>query len=220
MYTNTSMQNTQAIVINRTLRNTYQLLAACLLFSGIMAYASLSLNLPHFGLLVTLVGYFGLLFLVYKLRNSVWGLAAVFALTGFMGTTLGPIINAYTSHFANGAELVAMAMTGTAVVFFGLSAYAVISKRDFTFMGNFLTIGIIVAFLAGLAAYFFNIPSLSLAVSSAFILLMSGLILYQTSHIVRGGEQNYILATVTLFVSIYNLFLSLLQLLGFFSGEE
>lgn len=216
---NTKAITTTTIVINRTLRNTYQLLSACLLFSGLMAYLSLALNLPHFGLLITLGGYFGLLFLTYKLQHSVWGLVSVFALTGFMGLTLGPIINIYTQAFANGASLVAMAMTGTAVIFLGLSAYALVSSRDFSFLGGTLTIGIIVAFLAGLAAYFFALPALALAVSAIFVILMSGLILYQTSVIVNGGEQNYILATVTLFVSIYNLFLSLLHLLGFSSGE-
>ncbi len=206
--------------MNSVLRNTYQLLSATLLFSGLMAYLSMAFNLPHFGLLITLVGYFGLLFLVHKLRNSAMGIVAVFALTGFMGLTLGPIISAYTSAFANGSELVAMAMTGTGVIFLSLSFYAITSGKDFSFMSGFLTAGIIVAFLGGLAAYFFAIPALSLAVSAAFILLMSGLILFETSNIIHGGETNYILATVTLFVSIYNLFLSLLQLLGVFSGED
>jgi modulator of FtsH protease len=211
---------TNAIVINRTLRSTYQLLAATLLFSGLMAFISMSLELPYFGIWITLGGYFGLLFLVTKLRNSASGILAVFALTGFMGLTLGPIISAYTSFFSNGAELVTMAMTGTAAIFLSLSFYALYSQKDFSFLSGFLTAGIIVAFLAGIAAYFFNIPTLSLTVSAAFILLMSGLILFETSSIIRGGETNYIMATVTLYISIYNLFLSLLQILGVFSGED
>jgi len=211
---------TNAIVINRTLRSTYQLLAATLLFSGLMAFISMSLELPYFGIWITLGGYFGLLFLVTKLRNSASGILAVFALTGFMGLTLGPIISAYTSFFSNGAELVTMAMTGTAAIFLSLSFYAIYSQKDFSFLSGFLTAGIIVAFLAGIAAYFFNIPTLSLTVSAAFILLMSGLILFETSNIIRGGETNYIMATVTLYISIYNLFLSLLQILGVFSGED
>ena len=211
---------TNAIVINRTLRSTYQLLAATLLFSGLMAFLSMSLELPFFGIWITLGGYFGLLFLVTKLRNSASGILAVFALTGFMGLTLGPIISAYTSFFSNGAELVAMAMTGTAAIFLSLSFYAIYSQKDFSFLSGFLTAGIIVAFLAGIAAYFFNIPTLSLTVSAAFILLMSGLILFETSNIIRGGETNYIMATVTLYISIYNLFLSLLQILGVFSGDD
>jgi len=211
---------TNAIVINRTLRSTYQLLAATLLFSGLMAFISMSLELPYFGIWITLGGYFGLLFLVTKLRNSASGILAVFALTGFMGLTLGPIISAYTSFFSNGAELVTMAMTGTAAIFLSLSFYAIYSQKDFSFLSGFLTAGIIVAFLAGIAAYFFNIPTLSLTVSAAFILLMSSLILFETSSIIRGGETNYIMATVTLYISIYNLFLSLLQILGVFSGED
>ena len=217
----TNVQTTSnAIVINRTLRNTYQLLSATLLFSGLMAYLSMYLKLPYFGLLITLGGYFGLLFLVAKLRNSAFGILAVFALTGFMGLTLGPIVGAYTTAFSNGAELVGMAMTGTAVIFLSLSFYAITSQKDFSFMSGFLTAGIVVAFLAGIAAYFFQMPALSLAVSSAFILLMSGLILYETSNIIHGGETNYIMATVTLYISIYNLFLSLLHLLGVFSGND
>ena len=217
----TNVQTTSsAIVINRTLRNTYQLLSATLLFSGLMAYLSMYLRLPYFGLLITLGGYFGLLFLVAKLRNSAFGILAVFALTGFMGLTLGPIVGAYTTAFSNGAELVGMAMTGTAVIFLSLSFFAITSQKDFSFMSGFLTAGIVVAFLAGIAAYFFQMPALSLAVSSAFILLMSGLILYETSNIIHGGETNYIMATVTLYISIYNLFLSLLHLLGVFSGDD
>ena len=212
--------NSSSIVINRTLRNTYQLLSATLLFSGLMAYLSMYLRLPYFGLLITLGGYFGLLFLVTRLRNSAFGILAVFALTGFMGLTLGPIVGAYTTSFSNGAELVGMAMTGTPVIFLSLSVYAISSQKDFSFMSGFLTAGIVVAFLAGIAAYFFQMPALSLAVSSAFILLMSGLILYETSNIIHGGETNYIMATVTLYISIYNLFLSLLHLLGVFSGDD
>ena len=210
----------RSIEINRTLKSTYQLLSATLLFSGMMAYLSMYLKLPYFGILITLGGYFGLLFLVAKLRNSASGILAVFALTGFMGLTLGPIVGAYTTTFSNGAELVAMAMTGTAAIFLSLSFYAITSQKDFSFMSGFLTAGIIVAFLGGIAAYFFQMPALSLAVSAAFILLMSGLILFETSNIIHGGETNYIMATVTLYISIYNLFLSLLHLLGVFSGDD
>lgn len=209
-----------ALETNRVLRNTYLLLALTLLFSAFTAGLSVAMDLPHPGLLLTLAGYFGLLFLTSALRNSVWGLASVFALTGFMGLTLGPIIDMYLQSFSNGPQLVAMAMGGTGAIFLGLSAYALTSRKDFSFVGGFLFVGILVAFLAGLGAVLFSIPALSLAVSAMFVLLMSGLILYQTSEIIHGGETNYIMATVTLFVSIYNLFLSLLQLLGFFGGDE
>jgi modulator of FtsH protease len=203
---------------NKLLRNTYSLLAMTLVFSALTAGLAMAMNFPHLGLF-TLVGYFGLLFLTTKLRNSVWGLVSVFALTGFMGLTLGPILNAYLS-LPNGSEMVMQALGGTGIIFFALSAYAVKSEKDFSFMGGFLFVGILVAFLAGLGAYFFEMPGLSLAVSAMFVLLMSGLILYQTSQIIHGGETNYIMATVTLYISIYNLFLSLLHLIGAFSGND
>jgi len=208
-----------ALQTNKLLRNTYALLAMTLGFSAVTAGVSMALNLPHPGIVLTLVGFFGLLFATTKLRNSVWGLVSVFALTGFMGFTLGPIISAYLS-LPNGTQIVMQAMGGTGIIFLALSAYAIKTEKDFSFMGGFLFVGILVAFLAGLAAIFFSMPALSLAVSAMFVLLMSGLILYQTSEIVRGGETNYIMATVTLFVSIYNLFTSLLHLLGAFSGND
>ena len=204
---------------NRVLRNTYALLALTLLFSSVTAGITMVLNLPHPGLVLTLVGYFGLLFLTTRFRNSGIGLAMVFALTGFMGYTLGPLLNAYLS-LPNGPQLVMTALGGTGVVFLGLSGYALVSRKDFSFMGGFLMVGILVAFLAGLGAMFLDIPGLSLAVSSMFVLLMAGLILYETSNIIHGGETNYIMATVTLYVAIYNLFTSLLHLLGAAGGQD
>jgi modulator of FtsH protease len=208
-----------SIATNRVLRNTYALLALTLLFSSFTAAVSMALNLPHPGLVLTLVGYFGLLFLTTRYRNSGIGLGMVFALTGFMGYTLGPLLAAYLS-LANGPQLVMTALGGTGVVFLGLSGYALTSRRDFSFMGGFLVTGILVAFLAGLGAMFFDLPGLALAVSAMFVLLMSGLILYETSNIIHGGETNYVMATVTLYVSIYNLFTSLLHLLGATGGQE
>ncbi len=222
MITNRSIATTRregVLSTNKLIRNTYLLLSMTLLLSALTAGVSVLLNLPPMGLLITLGGYFGLLFLTTRFSNSALGLVFIFALTGFMGLTLGPLINAYLG-LPNGGQIVAMAMAGTAVIFLGLSAYAITTRKDFSFMGGFLMVGILVAFLAGLAAFFFSMPGLSLAVSAMFVLLMSGLILYQTSEIVNGGETNYILATITLFVSIYNLFTSLLQLLAAFSGDE
>ena len=206
--------------INKLIRNTYMLLSMTLFFSAFMAGVAMVAGLPRMHWAITLVGFFGLLFLTNMLRNSVWGLISVFALTGFMGLTLGPVISAYITVFSNGAELVMMAFGSTAIIFLGLSGYVLVTRKDFNFMGSFLFIGILVAFLAGLGAIIFNIPSLSLAVSAMFVLLMSGYILYQTSEIVHGRETNYIMATVDLYVSIYNLFLSLLHLFGAFMGEE
>ena len=205
---------------NRVIRNTYILLSMTLLFSALTAGLSMAYNMPHPGLFMTLAGYFGLLFLVQALRNSVWGIVSVFGLTGFMGLTLGPILNLYVSHFANGTQLVMTALGGTGAIFVGLSAYALTTRKDFSFMGGFIFTGILVGFLAGIGAAIFALPTLSLVVSGMFVLLMSGLILYQTSAMIHGGERNYILATVTLYVSIYNLFTSLLHLLAMFSGRE
>lgn len=204
---------------NKVIRNTYMLLSMTLAFSAATAATSVALKLPHPGIILTLIGFFGLLFAVHKLKDSGWGILAVFAMTGFMGYTLGPIISRYLG-LPNGGEIVMQAMGGTAAIFIGLSAYAVTTKKDFSFMGGFLMVGILLAFLAGLGAIFFQIPALSLTVSAAFVLLMSGLILYETSNIIHGGETNYVLATVTLFVSIFNLFTSLLQLLGFMNGDD
>ena len=209
---------TAAIDTGKVLRNTYALLSMTLLFSGLTAGISVALNLPHPGLILTLVGYFGLLFATARFRNSGLGLVFVFALTGFMGYTLGPILNAYLA-MANGGQLVMTAMGATGTIFLALSGYALVSRRDFSFMGSFLMVGILVGFLAAIGAILFNMPALSLAVSAVFVLLMSGLILYETSNIVHGGETNYIMATVTLFVAIFNLFTSLLHLLGFMNGE-
>jgi modulator of FtsH protease len=209
-----------ALTTNKVLRNTYLLLGATLAFSALTAGVSMMLNLPHPGLLITLVGYFGLLFAVHKTQNSSWGLLFIFLLTGFMGLTLGPIISAYLKFLPNGAEVVTTALGVTAATFIGLSAYAVKSEKDFSFLGGFLMVGIIGAFLLGLVAVFFNLPTLSLVVSGVFVIAMAGLILYQTSAIIHGGETNYILATVTLYVSIYNLFTSLLHLLGAASGDD
>lgn len=216
---NQSTTQEQALATNKVLRNTYTLLSMTLLFSAVTAGLSMALQLPHPGLVLTLVGYFGLLFAVTRLRNSIWGLPCVFALTGFMGLTLGPILSAYLS-LPNGSQIIMTAMAGTAVVFLGLSGYALTSRKDFSFMGGFLMVGIIVAFLAGLGAILFSIPALALSVSAMFVLLMSGLILFETSNIIHGGETNYIMATVTLYVAIFNLFTSLLHLLGFMGGQE
>lgn len=207
------------VASNKVIRNTYALLSMTLLFSAATAGVSMVLNLPHPGLIISLVGYFGLLFLTTKFRNSTLGLVSVFALTGFLGYTLGPILNLYLS-MANGAQIVTTALGGTGAIFLGLSGYALTTRKDFSFMGGFLMIGILVAFLAGLGALIFHIPALSLAVSAMFVLLMSGLILYETSNIIHGGETNYIMATVTLYVTIYNLFTSLLHLLGALSGRD
>lgn len=204
---------------HRVLRNTYALLGLTLLFSAGVAGTAIALNLPAPGLIVTLAGFFGLFFLTARLAQSGWGLASVFALTGFMGYTLGPLVGRYLA-LAHGGQIVAMALGSTAIVFLALSAWVLSSRRDFRFMGGFLFAGMVIAFLAGLAAIFLQIPALALTVSAAVALLMAGMILYETSNIVHGGETNYIMATVSLYLSIYNLFTSLLALFGFASSND
>lgn len=204
--------------VSKLFRNTYSLLAMTMAFSAFVALMSMSLNLPHPGLIITLVGFYGLLFAISKFRNSGTGLVLTFALTGFMGYTLGPILNVYLS-LPNGGQLVSMALGMTALVFFGLSAYAIITRKDFSFLSGFILAGFIVLLCAIVASFFIQISGLQLAISAGFVLFSSAVILYQTSAIIHGGEDNYIMATVTLFVSIYNLFLSLLQLLGVFSND-
>lgn len=203
---------------NKVLRNTYMLLSMTLAFSALTAGISMALNLPYMGLW-SLVGYFVLLFATMKFRDSAMGIVCVFALTGFMGLTIGPIVSFYL-NMANGGQIVAYAMGTTAVAFLGLSGYAIASKKDFSFLGPMLMVGILVAFCAGIATFFLDIQGLALAVSSMFVILMAGMMLYETSNIVNGGETNYIMATVSLYVSIYNMFMSLLHIFGALGGED
>ena len=202
----------------KVLRNTYMLLSMTLLFSALTAGLTVAYAVPGPGSILTLVGYFGLLFATTKLRNSAWGILSVFALTGFMGYSLGPILSHYL-HLPGGATIVMTAMGMTGLIFLGLSAYVLVSKRDFSFMGGFLMAGMIVVLVASLGAIFFQIPALSLTISAVIVLLMSGMILFETSNIINGGETNYIMATVNLYVTLFNLFVSLLQLLGFAEKE-
>lgn len=208
-----------ALTTNKVLRNTYTLLSLTLLFSAFTAGIAVVSHAPPLHWSITLAGYFGLLFVVTRLRNSGWGLLAVFALTGFLGYTLGPILSLYLA-LPNGPQLVMTALAGTGAIFLALSGYALVSRKDFSFMGAFLMVGILVAFLASIGAVLFNFPMLSLAVSAMVILLMSGMILWQTSEIIHGGETNYIMATVTLYITIFNLFINLLQILGVMSGDD
>ena len=204
---------------NRVVRNTYALLAMTLFFSAVVAMAAVALQVPSPGIVMTLVGYFGLLVAVHKLQTSAWSLLAVFGLTGFMGYTLGPILTRY-SGLPNGGEVIGMALGATGVTFFALSAYVLATRRDFSFMGGFLFAGMVIALLAGIGALVFNLPALGMAVSAMVALLSAGLILFETSRIVNGGETNYVMATVGLFVSLFNLFTSLLSLFGFSSSGD
>ena len=209
-----------ALATNKVLRNTYLLLGLTFMFSGMMAYISYAMRMPPLNILVMIVGVYGLMFLTQALKDSPWGLVSCFAFTGFLGFTLGPILNLYIANFSNGHQLIATALGGTGIIFFALSGYALTTQKDFSFLSGFLFIGIMVAFLGMIAGVFFNIPALQLAISAAFVLISSGLILFQTSEIIHGGETNYIMATVILYVAIFNLFTSLLHLLGVFAGDD
>lgn len=204
---------------NKVLKNTYMLLGMTLAFSAVTAGISMALNLPAvMGLVFSLIG-FALLFVVNKMADSAKGLPAIFAFTGVMGAGLGPLLNAYLA-MPGGPQLVMQSLAGTAFIFFGLSAYALQSKRDFSFMTGFLFAGLIVAIVAMIANIFMGIPALSLTISAAVVMIMSGLILVDTSRIINGGETNYIRATVGLYLNIYNLFVHLLHLLGAFGGDD
>lgn len=215
-----SHRTESALATNKVLRNTYMLLGMTFLFSAFTAYTSFAMHARPLNPLLFIVGVYGLMFLTNALKNSIWGLVSVFAFTGFMGYALGPILSFYIASFSNGPQLIATALGGTGLIFFALSGYALTTRKDFSYLGGFLFVAVMLAFLAMIASIFFQIPALSLAISAAFVLISSGLILFQTSEIIHGGETNYISATVSLFVSIYNLFISLLNLLGAFSGRD
>ena len=204
---------------NKVLKNTYMLLGMTLAFSAVTASITMALNLPHmFALVLMLVG-FGLLFVVNRMADTAKGLRAIFAFTGVMGASLGPTLNYYVA-LPGGPSLIMQALGGTAIVFFGLSAYALTTRKDFSYMGGFLMVGLIVAIVAGIANIFLGIPALSLTISAAIVMVMSGLILFDTSRIIHGGETNYIRATVSLYLNIYNLFLNLLHLLTALTGGD
>ena len=207
-----------AVSINKVLRNTYMLLGMTLAFSALMAGVSMAMGAPYLGAIVTLAGFFGLIFAVHKTAHSSLGLLFVFLLTGFMGFTIGPIINAYLS-LANGPSLVTSALGTTAAAFVGLSAFAVITRKDFSFLSGFLVVGFFVLMGAVVLSLFFDLSAFSVAISCAFVLFASAAILWQTSAIIHGGETNYIIATVTLFASFYNLFVSLLHIFGVMGDE-
>lgn len=209
-----------ALATNKVLRSTYLLLSATLLFSAACAGLTMMLEVPPVSPWITIIGYIGLLFATHMNRNSALGLFFVFALTGFMGATLGPIVSLYVQFLPNGSTLVMQALGGTGLIFVGLSAYAIKTEKDFTFLSGFIVAGAIVLVLSMIAGLVFSMPMVMLAVSAGFMILSSAVILYQTGEIINGGETNYISATVTLYVSIYNLFTSLLHILGALSGED
>ena len=211
-------QEESLLSTHKVLRNTYFLLGLTMAFSAVVAYISMSLNLPYPNLIVLLVGFYGLLFVTNRLANSAWGILAAFAFTGFMGYTIGPILNIYV---ARGMEdLIMLAFAGTAIVFFACSAYVLTTKKDMSFLSTAIFSLFIVLLLGIVASFFFQIPALAVGISALFVIFSTMTILYETSNIIHGGETNYIRATVSIYVSIYNLFISLLRLLSIFSSDD
>ncbi len=211
LYT-TRSEELSSIEISKVLRNTYALLAMTIAFSALVSTLAIKMNAPYLGPLITIGVYFGLLFAVEKTKNSATGLFFVFALTGWLGFTLGPILNYYLH--VSGFEPILMALGGTALIFFGLSGYILVTRKDMSFATGFLMTGILVAFVAAIANIFLKISGLAMAINCMFLFLSSGIIMWQTSQIIHGGERNYISATVTLYVMLYNIFTILLSFLG------
>jgi len=212
MYPDAVRESTLAT--NKVLKNTYMLLSATLIFSAIMAAVAMAVNMPPLGMIVTLVGYFGLLFLTSKFRNSAMGIVCVFALTGFMGLTLGPLLSFYIENVSNGSELILTSLATTGLIFLALSAYVLTTRKDFSFMSGFLMVGLLGMIGVIIIGLFVDMSAFSMAISAGIVLLMSGMILFQTSAIIHGGERNYIMATISLYVSLYNIFIHLLMLFG------
>ena len=221
MASNIATARSEAAVLstNKLIRNTYTLLSMTLVFSAMTATASVFMQMPPMTYLLSIGGAFVLMWIVLpRTANSASGIGVVFAITGLLGFALGPILTMYLS-LPNGPQIIATALGGTGVIFLGLSGYALTTRRDFSFLGGFLFVGFLVVLAAALANIFLAIPALSLALSATIVMLMSGFILYDTSRMVNGGMDNYILATVSLYLNIFNLFISLLHLLGFASND-
>jgi len=221
MYRNQTVARTaeSALATNKVLRNTYTLLSMTMLFSAAMAAVSIVAESGPGTYLMSVIGAFGLIWLVLpRTANSGAGIGVVFAITGLLGFGLGGVLNQYLA-MSNGGQLIMTAMGGTGVIFLGLSAYALTTRRDFSFLGGMLFVGMLVILVAALANIFLQIPAMTLAISSIVIMLMSGFILYDTSRIIHGGETNYIMATVSLYLSIYNIFIHLLAILGIMSDD-
>lgn len=214
---NASQTRGSVVAVNKVLKNTYLLLGLTLAFSAFMAFVGT--NAAPMNIWMYIIGLYGLLFATQALSRSAWGLVTIFAFAGWIGYGTGPMIGMFMST-SGGSEIVTTALGGTAFIFFGLSGYALVSRKDFSFLTGFITAGFFVLLGAVIMSIFLQIPALQLAISVGFMLFSSAIILYQTGQIVNGGERNYILATITLFVSIYNLFMSLIHLLTAFSGDD
>lgn len=219
-YSTVADNASSAFATNKVLRNTYMLLSLTLLFSGLTAGLSMLLNMPPMTYLISVMG--GMLiamFVLPRFARSAAGIGIVFLVTGLLGFGLGPILTMYAS-LPNGGDIITLSLAGTGTIFIGLSVYALATKKDFSFLGGFLMVGFLLVLLAALANIFLQIPAMSLAISTVVILIMSGFILYDTSRIIHGGETNYVLATIGLYMTIFNIFISLLQILGIMGSDD
>ena len=219
-YSTVSHGTSSAFATNKVLRNTYILLSLTLLFSGLTAGLSMFLNMPPMTYLISVMG--GMLiamFVLPRFAQSAAGIGIVFLITGLLGFGLGPMLTMYAS-LPNGGNIITLSLVGTGVIFMGLSAYALTTRKDFSFLGGFLMVGFLLVLLAALANIFLQVPAMSLAISAVVILIMSGFILYDTSRIIHGGETNYVLATIGLYMTIFNIFISLLQILGIMGNDD
>lgn len=219
-YSTVAQTPSSAIATNKVLRSTYMLLSLTLLFSGLTAALSMFLNMPPMTYMISVIGGMVIaMFVLPRFANSTAGIGIVFLITGMLGFGLGPILSMYAS-LPNGGNIITLSLGGTGVIFMGLSAYALATRKDFSFLGGFLMVGFLLVLLAALANIFLQIPAMSLMLSAVVILIMSGFILYDTSRIIHGGETNYVLATIGLYMTIFNIFISLLQILGIMGNDD
>lgn len=219
-YSAVAQRSSSALATNKVLRNTYMLLSLTLLFSGFTAALSMFMNMPPMTYLVSVIGAMVIaMFVLPRFANSTAGIGIVFLITGMLGFGLGPILSMYAS-LPNGGNIITLSLGGTGVIFMGLSAYALATRKDFSFLGGFLMVGFLLVLLAAVANIFLAIPAMSLAISAVVIMIMSGFILYDTSRIIHGGETNYVLATIGLYMTIFNIFISLLQILGIMGNDD
>ncbi len=219
-YSTVAKRSTSALATNKVLRNTYMLLSMTLLFSGLTAALSMFLNMPPMTYLVSVIGGMVIaMFVLPRFANSPAGIGIVFLITGMLGFGLGPMLSMYAA-LPNGGSIITLSLGGTGVIFLGLSAYALATQKDFSFLGGFLIVGFLVVLIAAVANMILAIPAMSLAISAVVIMIMSGFILYDTSRIIHGGETNYVLATIGLYMTIFNIFISLLQILGIMGNDD
>ncbi|SFE44494.1 Bax inhibitor-1/YccA family protein [Nitrosomonas sp. Nm166] len=219
-YPTVAQRSSSALATNKVLRNTYMLLSLTLLFSGFTAALSMFLNMPPMTYLISVIGGMVIaMFVLPRFAHSTAGIGIVFLITGLLGFGLGPVLSMYAA-LPNGGNIITLSLGGTGVIFMGLSAYALATRKDFSFLGGFLMVGFLLVLLAAVANIFLAIPAMSLMISAVVIMIMSGFILYDTSRIIHGGETNYVLATIGLYMTIFNIFISLLQILGIMGNDD